>query len=166
MQYQYNSNPYQAPSRTPYFEEDYSYFSYGGFWQRLIAHVLDLFILGFLEMPFLYLAAWVEGVINPAALESEYISSGLELFGLVLTLVLVVGFWKWKAATPGKMIMGLVITNKRGEKPSTLQFIWRYFAYIISAIPFCLGFLWVAFDSKKRGFHDLLSGTVVLKKNG
>lgn len=166
MQYQYNSNPYQVSASDPYFEEDYSYFSYGGFWRRFIAQILDLFILGLLEIPFMFVAVWLQASFDPSVLESQQISTGLEIFSAVLAIVLVVGFWKWKAATPGKMIMGLVITNKRGEKPSTLQFIWRYFAYIISAIPFCLGFLWVAFDSKKRGFHDLLSGTVVLKKNG
>lgn len=37
------------------------------------------------------------------------------------------------------------------------------FAYYVPAIPLCLGFLWVAFDSKMQGWHDKLAGTVVVR---
>jgi uncharacterized RDD family membrane protein YckC len=39
----------------------------------------------------------------------------------------------------------------------------RYFAYFVSTIPFCLGFLWVAFDKRKQGWHDKLAHTVVVR---
>lgn len=64
----------------------------------------------------------------------------------------------------GKMLLGIKIIDKNGGKPSTLRFIGRYFAYIPSALIFCLGFLWVAFDKKKRGWHDMLAGTLVVKE--
>jgi len=41
--------------------------------------------------------------------------------------------------------------------------IGRYFAYFISTIPLCLGFLWITFDRKKQGWHDKLAGTVVVR---
>jgi uncharacterized RDD family membrane protein YckC len=43
------------------------------------------------------------------------------------------------------------------------QALGRYLAYFVSAIPLCLGMLWVAFDSKKQGWHDKLAGTVVVR---
>ena len=56
-----------------------------------------------------------------------------------------------------------IVDAETGKEPSIAQYIGRYFAYIISAIPFCLGFIWVAFDSKKQGWHDKLAGTVVVR---
>jgi uncharacterized RDD family membrane protein YckC len=29
--------------------------------------------------------------------------------------------------------------------------------------PMCLGFLWIAFDKRKQGWHDKLAGTVVVR---
>ncbi|RYY81863.1 MAG: RDD family protein, partial [Comamonadaceae bacterium] len=36
-------------------------------------------------------------------------------------------------------------------------------AYFVSAIPLCIGFLWVAWDPRKQGWHDKLAGTVVVR---
>lgn len=35
--------------------------------------------------------------------------------------------------------------------------------YILSTLPLCLGFIWIAFDGKKRGWHDMIAGTLVVK---
>jgi uncharacterized RDD family membrane protein YckC len=70
----------------------------------------------------------------------------------------------YKSATPGKMVIGAKIVNARtGRQPSTGQLIGRYFAYYISLIPLGLGYLWVAWDPKKQGWHDKLAGTVVVR---
>jgi uncharacterized RDD family membrane protein YckC len=29
-------------------------------------------------------------------------------------------------------------------------------------LPLCLGFLWVAFDARKQGWHDKIGGSVVI----
>jgi uncharacterized RDD family membrane protein YckC len=39
----------------------------------------------------------------------------------------------------------------------------RYFAKILSAIILCIGFIMVAFTDKKRGLHDIIAGTLVIK---
>ncbi|MGA7985503.1 MAG: RDD family protein [Burkholderiales bacterium] len=38
----------------------------------------------------------------------------------------------------------------------------RFLGYFVSIVPLGLGFLWIAFDRKKRGWHDLIAGTVVV----
>ena len=53
----------------------------------------------------------------------------------------------WRAATGGPLSVG--------------QSIGRYFGYYVSTIPLLLGLIWVAFDSRKQGWHDKLAGTVV-----
>ena len=40
----------------------------------------------------------------------------------------------------------------------------RYLGYFVSTFVFMLGFIWVALDSRKRGWHDYIAGTVVVKK--
>ncbi len=45
----------------------------------------------------------------------------------------------------------------------TVWFWVKYLGYYLSAIPLLLGFVWVAFDKRKQGFHDKLAGTFVVR---
>lgn len=56
-----------------------------------------------------------------------------------------------------------IVDAKTGGKPSKGQLVGRYFAYILSGLPLGLGFFWIAWDKRKQGWHDKLSGTVVIK---
>jgi uncharacterized RDD family membrane protein YckC len=39
----------------------------------------------------------------------------------------------------------------------------RYAGYLVSIIPLFLGFIWIAFDARKQGWHDKIADTVVVK---
>ena len=41
---------------------------------------------------------------------------------------------------------------------------FRLLCYLVSALPFYLGFLWAAFDRRKQGWHDKIAGTVVIQE--
>lgn len=73
--------------------------------------------------------------------------------------------WLYKSATPGKMLFGLKIVGL-GSEPnlSVGKSIGRYFAYYLSMLVLFHGFIWVAFDPRKQGWHDKLANTVVVKK--
>ena len=77
-------------------------------------------------------------------------------------------FWFWikkDGATPGKMIARCrIVDAKTANSISTKQSIIRAFSYILSAIPFCIGFIMIDFNKRKRGIHDLIAGTVVIKE--
>jgi uncharacterized RDD family membrane protein YckC len=133
---------------------------YVGFWARVVAIFIDAVLLMVIEFPLLlafYGSAYFtvdSGVQGPVDFMLDFV------FPTVATIL----FWFWKQATPGKMALSAKIVDaETGKEPSIGQYIGRYFAYIISAIPFCLGFIWVAFDSKKQGWHDKLAGTVVVR---
>ncbi len=50
--------------------------------------------------------------------------------------VLVVLLWRWKGATPGKMMFRLeIVDSKTGERPSLGRLILRYFAYLVALVP-------------------------------
>ncbi|TAL09221.1 MAG: RDD family protein, partial [Chloroflexota bacterium] len=40
----------------------------------------------------------------------------------------------------------------------------RYLGYLISWWILGIGFIWVAFDRKKQGWHDKIGGTVVVRR--
>jgi uncharacterized RDD family membrane protein YckC len=87
------------------------------------------------------------------------------LISWIFPAVAVILFWVAKQATPGKMaISAKIVDAQTGNAANQTQLIGRYLAYYLSAIPLGLGFIWVAFDERKQGWHDKLSGTVVVRK--
>lgn len=83
---------------------------------------------------------------------------------VVLLLAFIWCFWIWKGATPGKMLLSMRIADaKTFGKPSNGQFSLRLFGYFVSFAVLLLGFLWIAADKKRRGWHDRMAGTVVIK---
>ena len=85
--------------------------------------------------------------------------------GKPLPAVVVMVFWAFRQATPGKMLLSLrIVDAATGGALSVGQCVGRYFAYVVSTLPLGLGFVWVAFDKRKQGWHDKLAGTVVVKR--
>ena len=137
---------------------------YAGFWIRTAAAIIDTVLLLIVAIPVMTL---VFGLDSLKGLETGMPSTGIRdvVFNYLLPAVVVILFWIYRSATPGKMLLKLEIVDaKTGAKPSNLQFIGRYMAYYVSIIPLMLGFVWVAFDKQKQGFHDKLAGTVVIRK--
>ena len=133
---------------------------YAGFWIRVGASLIDTVLLVMVTGPILTM------IYGDAYWLSENRVQGFWdiLFSYILPAVAVIMFWVYKSATPGKMLLHMKIVDARtGQKPSTGQLIGRYFAYYVSAIPLCLGFIWVGIDRRKQGWHDKLAGTVVVR---
>ena len=134
---------------------------YAGFWIRLWAAVIDTILFALIALPVLW------GAYGNEYFESTALIQGpLDfLVTWVFPALAVILFWIYKAATPGKMAAGLRIVDARtGDRPSTGQFIGRYFAYYVSLLPLGLGYFWILWDPKRQGFHDELAGTVVLRR--
>lgn len=66
--------------------------------------------------------------------------------------------------TIGKLWMGLMVTDEVGKRISFKRSLFRNLLKIVSYIVLGLGFIYALFDKKKRGWHDLLAGTMVIKK--
>ena len=132
---------------------------YVGFWMRVIASIIDTLIL----VVFIGLIAVAVYGMQYLRLSSEGKTVMFDLLvqGLLPALAVIV-FWRYRGATPGKMLISAKIVDAGTlGTPSTGQLIGRYFAYIVSCI-FMLGFIWIAFDRRKQGWHDKLAGTVVI----
>ncbi|HGB3470251.1 TPA: RDD family protein [Salmonella enterica subsp. diarizonae serovar 61:l,v:z35] len=86
------------------------------------------------------------------------------VINLVLPVLLTVVLWRWLQATPGKMGLRLrVVDAQSGQAAGTGQYIVRWLGYMLSALPVGLGFLWTAFDRRKQGWHDKITGTVLVR---
>lgn len=134
-----------------------------GFWIRLLATIIDSILLIILTFPILLL------VYGSDYFQSAELIKGPAdfLVTYVLPAVLVIVFWILCRGTPGKLILGLrVVDAHTGEKLDLLQSVIRYLGYFLSTLPLCLGFLWIAFDSRKQGFHDKLARTLVVHRAG
>jgi len=133
---------------------------YVGFWMRVFASLIDTLIL----VVFIGLIALAVYGLQYVRLSSEGQTLMFDLLvqGLLPALAVIV-FWRYRGATPGKMLISAKIVDAQTlGTPSTGQLIGRYFAYIVSCI-FMLGFIWIAFDRRKQGWHDKLAGTVVIR---
>lgn len=88
----------------------------------------------------------------------------------ILSTLVVFGatFWCWRKwnATPGKVLFRQrIVDGKTGAPPSARAYLIRLLGYIPAVAPAGAGLFWIAVDSKRRGWHDLMAGTVVLRIN-
>jgi uncharacterized RDD family membrane protein YckC len=60
-------------------------------------------------------------------------------------------------------LLGVRVIDVYGEPPSALRALARTLGYFVAAATGGLGFLWIGFDREKRGLHDWISGTYVIK---
>ena len=143
---------------------------YAGFWIRFVASVIDSILVMIIVGPLLthlygeeYFAAYLDLDLTSLASRPMFAGPADVLVSLVLPAVAIVLFWMARQATPGKMLLKLKIADaKTLGPPSRLQDIGRYLGYYVSIFSFFLGFLWIALDPRKQGWHDKLAGTVVI----
>ena len=135
---------------------------YGGFWLRVVAYVIDVILLGVVSSVVgmvVGTGAMMSGTdpANPAYWGTQGISFviGLLYFALLES--------SERGATLGKMAVGLRVVTDQGQRLSLANAIGRYLAKIVSAIILGIGFLMVAFTERKRGLHDMIAGTLVVK---
>lgn len=70
-----------------------------------------------------------------------------------------------KQATPGKMALGIIVTDLKGNRISFGRANGRYWSKILSTAILLLGFIMIGFTEKKQGLHDIIADTLVLKKS-
>jgi uncharacterized RDD family membrane protein YckC len=131
---------------------------YAGFWQRALAFLIDWLIVVVIAMPLIVVGFGAEYFsLDPVRRAGDL---AIALF----IGVLIVGFWRRYGATPGKLALGLKIVDAQtGQRATTGRLALRLGCYLVSALPFYLGFLWVAVDRRKQGWHDKIAGTVVVQ---
>lgn len=145
---------------------------YAGFWIRVVAYILDGIILGAVFVPILLI--FCLPIIMKAARSGD-LDQGPppELLAMIFTLIPFIWalHWLYEAlltssrwqGTIGKRILRLKVTDDFGNKISFARSTGRFFAKILSGMVMNVGFIMVAFMERKRGLHDIICGTQVLR---
>ncbi len=109
-----------------------------GFWERMGAGFLDVVLVSI-----------ISGFVGP--------------FGFLLALAYFTGMWAWKGTTIGGVVLSLKVVRQDGEPMTLLIALVRALAASFSVVVLFLGFLWIAWDEEKQGWHDRIAGTVVVR---
>lgn len=140
-------------------------YNYAGFGRRFLAYGVDSVILILLSIiGYVLVGKNYFDQFSAEALAGQSPSNTIGLaIAFVISLIYSTIFWvNFDGATPGKKLMAIKIINTDGSAVSYPAAIVRYVGTWVSAFVFCLGYLWVAFDGKKQGWHDKIAGTFVV----
>jgi uncharacterized RDD family membrane protein YckC len=88
----------------------------------------------------------------------------LQCVSVLIALAYFVIFWATSGQTPGKMALGIKVIGADGTPVGWGKALLRYVGYIISGLVLALGFIWIAFDARRQGWHDKIAKTYVVRK--
>lgn len=138
----------------------------GGVIRRTVAFLFDQLILGGAWLLFscwtvlLYLSVtrWPRDLLSLVALGG--LLGGLALLLRAIYWIVFVGGC---GQTPGKMILGLRVVRRDGRPVRYGRAAWRWIGTGFAALPLGLGFVGMLVTREKRGLHDWLAGTRVVR---
>lgn len=126
------------PAAQPPVVPDNLLYPKASFWERLAAGFLDLILVGILCV-----------VLHPIA--------------PIVALAYFSALWAWKNTTIGGIVVGLKVVRTDGRPLTFPVALVRSLAAAFSIMVLFLGYLWIAWDAEKQGWHDKIAGTHVLK---
>lgn len=134
---------------------------YVGFWKRVIASIIDTILVTIITLPIIIK---IYGMRHIGVSDFSLAQGPIDfLLSYGLPAIIIIGFWHFKLATPGKMAISAIIVDAENYgKPSTSQLVVRYAGYFLSTIFLFIGFLWIGIDKRKQGWHDKIARTVVI----
>ncbi len=125
---------------------------YAGFWMRFAAFIIDNLVVLLIFVVF----RWVFVFGGPIGAWGSLVSTVLG----PLYYVLMTGL---QGQTIGKMALGVKVVRADGMPPGLGYAALREIVgKFVSSLVLLLRFLWIAWDPKKRGWHDYIAGTVVV----
>jgi len=155
-------------------KREVSALEFAGFWTRFVAALIDLFAVAVICSVIMLIFApyqWfgLSGFLGSSDVFEEpvwralpYLVGG-NVLSLLVNIAYFVGFWVWRGQTPGKMLMNIKLVRIDASKVTFGTALLRYLGYIVSGAVFFIGFIWIAFDSQKQGFHDKMAESCVVK---
>ena len=146
-----------------------------GFWRRFGAAAIDAGIVLPVAMLLTWIASAIAGIHLPPGrnrgldfwLDLVLTSDPAVMTAVIITLaVMTLYLFLFQATvgqTLGMRVLALRVIDVYGEPPSYLRAGLRTAGYLVSLGTLVLGFLWIGFDAEKRGLHDWIAGTYVIK---
>jgi len=129
---------------------------YAGFWVRLLALLIDTFLI---VIPINYALAMYFGFDAFRGENPDQLATTIQFLLVSVTFSL---FWSISAQSPGKKAMRLkVVDSVTFEKISFFRAYLRFLLYFLSFISI-IGFFLGIFRKDKKTLHDLICRTTVI----
>ncbi len=135
---------------------------YSGFWLRVGAKLIDVIIVGVVNTAMAFMLGYMMATSSDPS-QALALTIILNIVNIATGAAYTTWFVGKFSATPGKMACGIKVVTAEGGNVSYLRAFGRHFAEMLSAIMLCIGYLMIAFDDEKRGLHDRICNTRVVK---
>ncbi|QQS09927.1 MAG: RDD family protein [Phycisphaerales bacterium] len=156
--------------------------NYAGFWVRFAAYLLDCLIITVPIVIVTFVLAFLVGMVAGVSGSggpgggggggggaAGAIAGGIML---LVQLAAIVATWLYfamlesgeKQATFGKRALGIIVADTNGQRISFGKANLRMLGKVVNGFTFLIGWIMAGFTQKKQGLHDIIAGTVVLKK--
>ena len=144
--------------------EDYLVLSknfYAGFWISFVAYLIDMIVIYAISS---LLNTFSFGLLNK---QLDFPILGEESLSYVIVMfVYFISMTYFFSQTLGKMIMKIKVETNKGEKLSLADVVYRELVgRLLTIFLVYLPYLAVVFTNKKKGLHDFIADTVVVKED-
>ena len=169
------------PVTTPEEEEGPDIGVYAGLGRRFVAFIVDIIIILLFDLVAMAVLGLTRGIQNSYyyfvqhvpvdqlttdGTMAAFLGTVIAAYGVVLIIIpwlYFAGFESSRSqATPGKLLMHIVVTDMTGNKPTFARVTLRHFAKFVSALIIFIGFLMIGLTQKRQGLHDKIAGCLVL----
>jgi len=155
--------------------------NYAGFWLRLVALIIDGIIIGVAQSLIIVPLLAAIGLSFASGAQDMDLSDPGQAAGLVASIAaLLGGYWilamciqilyfsfmessKFQG-TIGKIALGLIVTDLNGNKLDFTKAFVRNLCKLISNVTMLIGYIMAGFTEKRQALHDMIAGTLVVKK--
>ena len=132
-----------------------------GFWIRLLAWLIDTALL--VGVHLILLTAMPGISIESYYSDDSFWTAADSVMAIVGAVYYTVGVSVF-STTVGKRVLGLYVLRRDGAKISVPRAFGRHLASGLSVLLLGIGYLMIGFSSDKRGLHDHICDTVVVKR--
>ena len=155
--------------------------TYAGFWLRFVALIIDYIIIYVVQSLVFVPVLGLMGISFASKIDDMETMSDAEKMGMIGSMVAMGGatallmtiisllYWSLMEsskyqATVGKLALGIRVTDLDGNSLDFVKALIRNICKIISQMILFIGFIMAGFTEKKQGLHDIIAGTLVVKK--
>ena len=144
--------------------EDYMILSknfYAGFWTRFVAYLIDMIVIYAISS---LLNTFSFGLLNK---QLDFPILGEESLSYVIVIfTYFISMTYFFSQTLGKMIMKIKVETNKGDKLGLMDVVYReVVGRLLTIFLAYLPYLAIAFTNKKKGLHDFIADTVVVKED-
>lgn len=115
--------------------------------RRFFAYMIDSIVLSMLNFAYRFISSETDAA---------------QTIGLAIPALYFIWFYSTSGQTLGKRALGIKVVSIDGSPLNWRKGVLRSVGYVLSSIPFGLGFLWAIWDKDKQAGHDKIAGTCVV----